>query len=206
MRPISADMINEYSSPQVRPILMAEFLFDSATVGMFTGYGTLNWAGKEFLGGGEFINVSTIEETQDLVAKGAVFNLNGVDTSLISLALSENIKNRHVRLYLAASSVTSRVATEDEPGAVLVEDGDGYVVLENTLVDSPYRLFSGLMDIIEINESGSTCDITLSAENILYRGQRSKILRYTQEEQKQRFPLDKGLDFIDRLQDREIVW
>lgn len=205
MRDLTPEMVAEFSGQSVQPVLMAEFFFDSQTIGMFTGYGTLQWGDKEFLGGGNFIGLSPMEETQELEAKGVVLSLNGIPSNLVALALNENVKNRPVRIYLASIDTQRRVATEDEPGAVLTEGGD-YVLLENNLIDSPYQIFSGLMDVMEFADSGDTADIRVTAENILLIGQRAKLSRYTDEEQRKRFPDDRGLEFINRLQDREIVW
>lgn len=205
MRNITQEMIDEFSGPAVRPVFMGEFYFDSGYIGMWTGFGTLEWSGKEYLGGGNFIGLSPVTETQDVQAKGIVLSLNGIPSSLISLALLERSRGRKFNLYLASVSTTRHVATEDEPGVVLTEDG-GAVLLENQLIDSPYRIFSGLMDVMEFTDNGQTADIRLSVENTLIIGQRSKIGRYTPEDQKKRFPGDKGLDFIPQLQDKSIVW
>lgn len=206
MRDLTPEMAAEFSGRSVSPVIMAEMFFDSATIGMWTGIGTLNWGDKEFLGGGNLIGVSPIEEEQGTVAKGIVVSLNGISPTLISAALAERCRGRKFNLYLGSVVRTRYVATEDEPGAVLVEDGSGYVLLENNLLDSPYRIFSGLMDVMEITDNGETANIRLSVENALIIGQRSKVARYTMEDQKKRFPDDTGLDFINKLQDKEIVW
>lgn len=199
-------MIAEYSSGSVNPVLMAEMFFDSGTLRMWTGYGTLTYNGEEYFGGGNFIGISSIEETQDLEAKGIVATLNGIPTSLIAIALGERSRGRQFRLYLASVTTRRYVATESQPGAIELEGGDGYILLENQLVDAPYRIFSGLMDVMEITDNGEDSNIRLSVENALIIGRRAKIRRYTSEDQKKRFPTDKGLDFINQLQDKEIVW
>lgn len=205
MRDISAEMIAEFSGPSVSPVLMAEMFFDSQTIGMWTGLGTLTWGEKSFFGGGNLIGLSPIEESQGTEAKGVVVSLNGISPTLISLALAERCRGRKFNLYLGSVITTRYVATEDEPGRVLTEDG-GYVLLENNLVDSPLRMFSGLMDVMEITDNGNTANIRLSVENALIIGQRNKVARYTMEDQRKRFPSDRGLDFINQLQDKEIVW
>jgi hypothetical protein len=130
--------------------------------------------------------------------------LNGVDTSLISLALTERQRGRSFRLYLAIVSTRPAVATEDG-GDVLTEDG-GRVLVENELVDSPYRIFNGLMDTMEINTAGETATINLSVESLMIIGRKPKLRRYTSQEQKKYYPDDVGLDYIPNLQDKEVVW
>lgn len=161
---------------------------------------------KTFIGAGNFIGISPIDETQDLVAKGIVASLTGIPSSIISLALGERCRGRPFRLYMAVVDTTRYVATEGGDGRVELEDGSGFVILENNLIDSPYRMFAGLMDVMEFTDSGEYADIRLSVESNLIIGQRAKNMRYTNEEQKRIYPGDRGLENIPSLQDKEIVW
>lgn len=206
MRNLTTDMIAEYASGHVNPVIMAEMFFDTGTLRLWTGYGTLEWGDKQFFGGGNLIGISPIEETQDLQAKGIVCSLTGIPSNILALALGERSRGRQFRLYLASATTKRYVATEDAPGVVELEDGSGYVLLESQLIDSPYRIFSGLMDTIEITDNGETADVRMAVESILITGQRQKIRRYTDQDQKKRFPYDRGLEFINQLQDKEIVW
>lgn len=204
MRDITPAMAAEFSSGSVQPALLAELFFDSVTSRMWTGFGTLNWDGNEFLGGGNFIGISNIEETQELEAKGLVVSLNGIPSNLIATALLENVRGRAFRLYLATVITREKVLLEDGDD-VLTEDG-GNILLESVFLDSPYRLFSGLMDVIEISDNGQTADMRLSVENILITGRRTKIRRYTNEDQRKFYPTDEGLGKINALQDTSLVW
>lgn len=208
MRNITVDMANGLSDANVTPILFSIFEFDSQTIGMWTGYGVFNWEGYELHGGGNFIGISPINETQDIEAKGVVLSLNGIASDLVATALTEHVKNRPMRTYLA---LMERQAILDpdtgfpilnpDTGEPLYDPAGGY-----TFVDEPYRIFSGLMDTFEIADSAKTADIRLSVENVLLIGQRAKISRYTDEQQRKYYPSDVGLNFINRLQDREVVW
>lgn len=206
MRNISPDMIAEFSSSYVSPVLLGEAYFDTSTVRMWTGYGNLDWLGNTFFGGGNFIGVSPIDETQELQAKGVTVTLNGIPSSLIATALTERSRGRPFRLYLASVQTRRYVATEDEPGTVLLDGESGSVLLENQLIDVPLRIFSGLMDVIEFVDDGTEATLRLSIESSLIVGQRQKIGRYTKEDQRKRYPDDAGLDFINQLQDKELVW
>lgn len=207
MRNLPDALYQELTSKNVRAVLMAELFFDSGTLRLWTGYGTLNWKGDEYYGGGNLIGISPIEETQESEAKGIVCTLNGVPTTIIALALAERARGRPFRLHIGFVASSSRIATEDEPGAIELESGDGYILLENNIISpSVYRIFSGIMDVMEITDNGKTADVRLSVENALIIGNRQKISRYTPEDQKKFFPFDKGLDMINMIQDREVVW
>lgn len=206
MRNLTPEMAAEYASSNVIPALLAEMQFDSSPLFMWSGIGNLEWLGNTYIGGGNLVGISSIEETQDLQAKGIICSLNGIPSNLIATALIEKSRGRPFRLYAASVATTQFVATEDDDGRVELEDGTGYVLLENQFVDNPYRIFSGLMDVMEFTDDGKTAQIRLSVENSLIIGQRTKVQRYTQEEQRKLYPGDKGLDLINQLQDKEVIW
>lgn len=206
MRNLPADIAAEFSSTHAYPVILIEMYFDEATLRMFTGYGMMNFNGEDYYGMGNFIGISAIEETQDTTAKGVVVSLNGIPSELLSVTLSARCRGRPFRMYLSYINTKQSVATEhDDTGIVLTEDGNR-VLLENQVVGNPYRIFSGLMDVIEFNDGGSEAFLRLSVENALIIGQRPKIRRYTKEDQRKTNPSDRGLDFINQLQDKEIVW
>lgn len=206
MRNISPELIDEYTSKSVQPAYLAELFFDSGTLRLWSGYGELEWNGNTYFGGGNLIGLSPIEETQDIQAKGVTATLNGIPSNIVALVLSERSRGRKFSLYLATVSASSRVATEDEPGLVELENGDGFILLENNIISAPYRFFKGLMDVIEITDNGTNSEIRLTIENALIVGRRNKVRRYTKEDQKIRYPNDDGLNFINQLQDKELVW
>ncbi len=191
MRDLTPEMIAECESGGILPIIIAELAFDSGTLYMWSGIGTLYWNGNDYMGGGNLIAVSSIEETQKLEAKGIVVSLSGIPTTLISVALSERTRGRAFRMWLAAS--------DDQPDSV----GD---ISPDNLIFTPYRIFTGLMDVMEWGDDGKTGTIRLSVESSMLLGQRSKIQRYTSEDQKKLYPADEGLDLIPQLQDKEVVW
>lgn len=204
MRDITSQMAAEFSGAYVTPVVLADLVFDSATLYMWSGIGTLEWQGNSYLGGGNLIGISSIQESQDLQAKGISATLSGIPSSLVATALTERVRGRPFRLWLASASTRRAVDTEGGD-SVLTEDG-GQVLLENQLLDSPYRIFTGMMDFIELVDGGQTADLRLTIESSMLIGQRAKISRYTDEEQKRRFPNDRGLEFINQLQDKEVVW
>lgn len=206
MRNLTSEMATEFASQSVSPVMFADMFFDSGTLRLFTGYGTMEYNGETYTGGGNFIGISPIEETQESIAKGIICSLNGIPSTAIALALVERCRARPFKLYLGAITTTSYVALESDDGVVALEDGTGFVRIENELIASPYRIFSGLMDVIEIQDSGETCTLRLSVENILIMGQRNKVSRYTDIDQQNLYAGDIGLNLINSLQDKEIVW
>lgn len=206
MRDLDADLLADFLSQSSEPALLGEFYFDSGTQYMWTGYGTLTWNGNDYLGAGNFVGISAIEETQDTQAKGITLSTNGASPTAVAAALTEKIRGRKFRMYLTEVVTRRYILLEDGTGSIALEDGTGYIALENITINTPYRIFSGLMDYMEFTDDGIEPRLQLSVENALIIGQRPKIGRYTTEDQKRRYPADKGLDFINQLQDKEIVW
>jgi len=212
VRDLTTNMAAEIEANNLMPVLLAEFEFDSATLYMWSGTGTLTWDGNDYLGGGNLVSISTMEETQELQAKGIVCTLSGIPSTLIAAALLERTRGRPMRLWLGCIDPSSDdVRLLEDGGYRLLEDGS-YRLLEeghvppNTLVEDPYRVFTGLMDVIEGSDNGEAALLRLSVESALIIGRRSKVARYTSEEQRKRYPTDRGLEFINQLQDKEVVW
>lgn len=191
MRDITSDMAEELEGQYLRPLLMAEMYFDSATVYIWSGYGDLIWNANTYIGGGNLVGVSAIEESEDLEANGITCTLSGVPLDLISIALNEPTRQRPFRMYLACVDETPDSAGTTDPKA---------------LIASPYRCFTGLMDVMEISDNGQQAAIALSVESSLLIGQRTKNQYYTSVDQKATYPTDTGLDTINSLQDASIVW
>lgn len=204
MRDLDADMATALTQGECTIALLADFEFESETIRMWTGIGELTYDGNTYQGGGNLVAVSPYQETQDLQAQGLKYSLSGVPSTLISIALQESYQGRICNLYLAIIPISNDNILTEDSSYILLEDGS-YLLLENAAVLA-YRLFSGIMDFMDISDDGQSSTIILSAENILTLLKRNKASRYTKEDQRARFPDDAGLDFISQLQDKEIVW
>lgn len=181
MRDIDPSLVTILEGKSIDLALMAQMDFDSGTLYMWTGLGNLLWDGKTFIGGGNLVGASPTEETQDMQAKTLELTLSGIPEEMISVALAEKTRNRPFRMWLAS-------------------------VVDNVVVGVPYRIFTGLMDVIGMNDSAGDSTLVLTVENSNLIGQRNKVRRYTIEDQRKYYPLDTGLKGIPPLQDKEVVW
>lgn len=178
------DTLSDETEKQVvRPILLASFDFDGEIERAWTGIGELQWDGHTWYGAGNLGKVSTVEETTELKATGASFQLSGIPADLIEDISSAPIQGRKAQMYLG----------------FMDED------FQNLILD-PVLIFDGRLDTAEIADSGDTATITLTAENRLRDLERTRTRRYTDAEQQRRFPGDKGLEYVPSLQDKEILW
>lgn len=176
-RTVPAAILTALAQPNVAPFYAVEFMFDTAPLRFWTGYGERIIAGETYLGAGSLIGISGLEEAADLSAKNATISLSGVPTALVSLALSEPYQNRPCRILFGVTNV-----------------------------DDIVEVFSGFMDVMTIEDSGDTSVISLTVESKLVQLERAKELRYTHESQQALFPGDTFFSFVADLQDKEVVF
>lgn len=168
-----------FNNDELTAFMAVELFFDSGTVRLWNGIGDLTFNSNTYSGTGQFLNISSIEESAEIGAKGVTLGLSGVDPTILSYALNENYQYRDINIHV---------------GTI-----DGGVV-------STYQIFSGRMDVMTIEEQGETCSISVSAENRLIDLERPRVRRYTSEDQKAIYPNDKGFDFVNSIQEAEIQW
>jgi len=203
-RDLSTVTIESIESDVVYPFFAVELQFDGAnTIRMWTGQGTLVLQdGTQWIGTGNLLDISSIEETAEMAVKGATITLSGVPSELLSLALSEPYQGRVCNIYFGTFST----------GAILQESGsfillqDGSKILIESTKTGFNQLFTGYMDQMNISDGGNAATIELMVENRLIDLERARVARFTSSYQKSVYPGDLGLDFIEDLQDKKISW
>ena len=177
-RDITTPVLNALDDSVIYPFFAVDLMFSSGALYVWTGYGDLTIGSKTYLGAGQLINISSVSETTEMEAKGATLTMSGIPASFLSLALQEPYQGRECRIYFGVTSNPS-----------------DYV-----------EIFSGELDQMNIEEQGETATISVTAENVLIKLERPVVRRFTNEDQKSRFPLDRGLEYVASLQDKEIFW
>jgi hypothetical protein len=177
-RDITAPVFNALDDSVIAPFFAVDLDFDSSPLYVWSGYGDLVIGDKTYLGAGQLLNISSVSETTEMEAKGATITMSGIPSSFLSLALQEPYQGRECRIYFGVTS-----------------DPSDYV-----------EVFAGELDQMNIEEQADTANISVTAENVLIKLERPVIRRFTNEDQKSRFPSDRGLEFVAGLQDKEIFW
>ena len=151
---------------------------------LWTGVGSRSISSETFLGTGSVLQISGLEEVADLSAKGATLTLSGLNSDIVSLALTEEYQGRLGKVY--------------------------WGVKENVNV---VELFSGFMDKMTIQDDGETSTITLTLESKLVTLERANIRRYTDKSHKAVIvteDYDESTDtffkWVAKLADRQIAW
>jgi len=161
----------------VYPFFAVELIFDSEVLRMWTGQGTFNDGVNDWIGAGNLLAISDIEETAEMSVRGATLTLSGVPSEILSLALSEPYQGRVCNIYFGVSG-------------------------ENIF----NQLFSGYMDQMNIEDGPETSTIELKVENRLIDLERARVARFTSAYQKSVYPDDKGLEFLEDMQDKPLTW
>jgi len=179
-RDITTVVENALDDAVVEPFFAVELLFDSGPIRLWTGTGDATIDGDSYVGTGNLLNISSVEETTEIAVRGATITLSGMSSEVISLALQSPYQGRVCNIYFG------------------VVDGSTYSNLT--------QIFSGYMDEMNIDEGAEFGTIELKVENKLIDLERQRTRRYTSEYQKSVYPGDLGLDFVESLQDKKVVW
>jgi hypothetical protein len=176
-RVVPAALLTALGQPNVSPFYAVEFDLDTAPLRFWTGYGDRTIENNSYLGAGDLLSISGLEEAVDLSAKNATISISGIPQDLVSLALQEPYQNRSCRILFGVTDVVETI-----------------------------EVFGGFMDVMDIQDGGDTSTITVTVESKLIQLERAKIRRYTEESQRARHPNDTFFSFVADLQDREVVW
>lgn len=202
-RDVSEAVLSSLEDDVVYPFYAIELLFDGEnTLRLWTGQGTLVYDGVEYFGTGQILAVDSVEETTEMSAKGATLTLSSVPATVLSLALSEPYQGRRCNIYFGMFARGS-LLTESNV-YILLEDGS-QILLESQDTGLT-QIFSGYMDQMNIEEGPESSILSLTVENKLIDLERIRVARFTSSYQKSIYPNDRGLDFIEDLQDKNIIW
>lgn len=183
-RDLTANMVTEVTASQLSPIYLFDMTLPSGNIRLWTGIGDLIYDSNTYTGAANLISLAEIVETQSIEAQGVSITLNGLNSTILSTVF-DNVSQ------LQRSTVDIYFAALDSNGALIAD---------------PYKIFTGIPDTTDISESGDTASITVNTESILIGLKRTKVRRYTPEDQKEEFAGDLFFDFIASMQDQEVSW
>lgn len=178
---LTTDQQLELEKPVTRAAYFAEFEFLSATVYVSSLGQTVTWGGHDWIGLGAIGGITPLEESSGTNASALTFTLNLAQIEWLTLAIGDTseYRGRNAKLYFCPLDVQFR------------------------LIDTPIACWRGTMDTMTSSIDGkrgeSTGRISLKCETSAYGLKRKSSLRINAAQQKQRYPLDTGLDYITDL-------
>lgn len=211
-RGLTPAALAEIAKPQVQPVVFFSAQFDSGTVWFWTGYGEIDWNGHVWIGSGDVIQFSGIDETALIEARGIQLQFAGADVALVTAALTEDIQGRRLRIFLGfiKASAETGIITDPTGGATITDPSTGDAITDPAaameLVANPIGPFDYRMDTMQIEGTPDQSRITLTAEPYLASLERARVRRYTHDDQQIEFPSDLGLEFVPSIQNIELKW
>ena len=181
-RSLTSAMQSAVTADLVRPIILVQCAFDSGNLNLWNGVGNLTVSSVDYVGAGTLLNIGEITETSELQANGITVTLSGITDPLLAKARDEDYQGRELKVLLGAMDAS------------------------NGVISTPVNVFSGFMDTMVINDSSENATIQIAVENRFIGFERTRIRRYTAEDQLIDFPNDKGLEFVAEMAEKEIVW
>ena len=95
-RDITAGFQTEIEADQLQPILLYKAEFDSGDVRFWSGYGELTYDSEIYIGSGELLGVTRVEETKELTANNVTIELSGIPASIVSIFHINIVSNLRV--------------------------------------------------------------------------------------------------------------
>ena len=176
-RSTAAALLTALQADEVQPYFAFKLEFDNGTLRYWTGIGDRTIDSETYTGSGQIIGLTSVSEVVDLSAKNLTLTANGIDSSIVNLALTEPYQNRPASVYFGEQSISNAV-----------------------------KIFAGTIDTMTIVDEGDTSTISIVLESNLVRLQSSSSQRYTDENHQSRYDGDTFFSFVQDIQDRQIVW
>lgn len=175
-------MLDQSEAATNHPIYFVKLKFDSADVNLHSGLGDIIFGGDTYTGAGSIGAISGIEETVELGRSPVTLTMSGLPTTLIAALLNEQYQGRRATIYLGYMNMTTY-----------------------QLVEDPVVIHRGLMDTPDFNQ-GKELAISLKVESRFAQWDNPKVRRYTNEDQRSRYPTDTGFQFVESSVEKAIYW
>ncbi|MFS9668763.1 hypothetical protein Q6291_28520, partial [Klebsiella pneumoniae] len=99
-RTIAASIVSKLDDAEVYPFYAIDLMFDTTPVYAWTGLGEITLNSNTYTGVGNMLQISDVQESQDISAKGMTLNLSGIPSDLLSYALNTPYQGRECKVYL----------------------------------------------------------------------------------------------------------
>lgn len=187
-RTVPAALLTALDGDQIEVFYAVDLAFDSGNMRLWTGYGDKTISSQTYTGTGNLLTIDGLEEVSDLSARGTTLTLNGLDSTIVSYALTEEYQGRLVTIYWGVGSNTVEI----------------------------FRGYMDKMTIQDAGET-STISLTVESRLIaLERANVRRYTRESHSAVRLRKWLDDGnsgtpaadtfFDWTTQLQDKQIVW
>jgi hypothetical protein len=162
-------------------VLLVALEFSDGTVRYTSADRDVVYGSVNYTAAGNFASISAVEEGTELESHSITIGINGIPAENLSLAIGATYQNRTATVYL------------------------GFLDINYDLVADPFVAFKGRMNSMDI-VLGETASIQLGIQSRLVDWDKPRIRRYTNEDQQNYYSGDKGLEFVNEMVDKDLVW
>jgi hypothetical protein len=179
---LSAEFISAIQEDHARFFFALEAEFGSGTLRINSTPYQLTINGVPFTANtGGLGRVSSVERDARLQIRSVTLELAGVPNQYLALAANDKYRYRRATLYMGLLSSTYQV------------------------IPSPTIVFQGIMDSMS-SETEANSTVSLVISNRIVNWERSRIRRYTDEDQQSEFPGDRGFEYVPSMIEKKIDW
>ena len=180
-RTVPAALLSALSGDEIEVFYAVDLAFDSGNLRLWTGYGDKTINSQTYTGTGNLLTIDGLEEASDLSARGTTLTLSGLDSTIVTYALTEEYQGRLVTIYWGVGNETVEVFSGYMDKMTIQDAGDNATI--SLSVES--RL------------------ITLERANVRrYTSESHAGVRTA----KGLTGADTFFDWVTKLQDKQIVW
>ena len=183
-RGLTSAVKTELATRNISPILLVEIEFSTPiyfTNASFNITSAVSGTSRTYTPSGHFSAITNVSETNQPTKNSLTIQLSGVEQSLISVALNENIINDNVYIYR------------------------GFLNSSNSLIADPFLLFFGTIDEFRISDTLDKANLILTITSHWGNFGKTSGRTTTDNSQQRFFSDDKGMEF-SALTVRDIRW
>lgn len=185
-RNITTDLAEQFTAESLRPYMACHITFpdangDDQVHKMWTGDYSLTVGSDTYDGLGNLLQISDVSENSDLGASGITITLVATP-EFIQVLRDRKYQGKKVEAFLGA------------------------LFPDSSASKGHFKFFEGFADQLLFKQGDKMVTVTLTAENKLIRLSKNSNRYYTSADQRTFASTDKGLDFINAIQEREVIW
>lgn len=181
-RDIHEDVVTNSQSDHVRPFIAGEFDYPDGMVYVTSLPFNITVDEHVYMGVHVMGGISEVKEGGELKSYGIKAELTGVPSSFAIYLINQKIQGRSAVIKLG-----------------LVDEKD-------QIIGNLVTIFAGRMDTQDCSIGATMTSVQVAIESILIDWERARVRRYTDVDQRARFPDDLGLQFVGAVANMELKW
>jgi len=180
-RDLTASVVTEITSDSFTPIIFIHTTWTSGDVYFCSRPYDVQWNSQTWLGGGNIISITDIEETAENKVAEFKITLNGIPAGNRALVESNLIRGSAVKVYM------------------------GFMDSNNSVISDPY-LFEGILDSAVMVGSSESSMITLTIEDEDSDFKRPRLRKYSDVDHQEEFSGDDFFADIANIPNNKIYF